>query len=152
MKFLKSLLLKIKAKKTLKTYQSPLIVTIITLLVINLLILVVASLIAFIVDTNKYDKYFFNGNYFEALVTSIKWMIAPNTITSYNVHEYLTMLILAVVIITIEMVLFSGAIIAMVTTSLRNYIDKKSKARGKILVSDHFVILNWNSKVPDIIF
>ena len=151
MKFLKSLLLKIKAKKTLKTYQSPLIVTIITLLVINLLILVVASLIAFIVDTNKYDKYFFNGNYFEALVTSIKWMIAPNTITSYNVHEYLTMLILAVVIITIEMVLFSGAIIAMVTTSLRNYIDKKSKARGKILVSDHFVILNWNSKVPDII-
>ena len=29
------------------------------------------------------------------------------------------------------MVLFSGAIIAMVTTSLRNYIDKKSKARGK---------------------
>lgn len=151
MKFLKSLLLKIKAKKTLKTYQSPLIVTIITLLVINLLILVVASLIAFIVDTNKYDKYFFNGNYFEALVTSIKWMIAPNTITSYNVHEYLTMLILAVVIITIEMVLFSGAIIAMVTTSLRNYIDKKSKARGKILISDHFVILNWNSKVPDII-
>ena len=152
MKRLKSLLLKLKAKKTLKTYQKPLLVTIITLLVINFIILFVGSIIAYIIDNNLYDKELFNGKYLEAFVTSIKWMISPNTIMNYKTHENLEILILAVVIVVIEMVLFSGAIVAMVTTSLRNFIDKKSKAKGKILVSNHFVILNWNSKVPDMIY
>lgn len=151
MKFLKSLFLKFKAKKTLKTYQNPLIVTIITLLLINFIILMIGAFVAYIIDSKYYDNRFFDGKYLGALVTSIKWMIAPNTIISYDVHEELSMLILAVVIVVIEMVLFSGAIVAMVTTSLRKYIDKKSQAKGKIYVSNHFVILNWNSKVPDII-
>ena len=151
MKFLKSLFLKLKAKKTLKTYQNPLIVTIITLVLINFLILMIGAFIGYIIDSKYYNNEFFDGRYIGALVTSVKWMIAPNTIISYDVHEHLAMLVLAAVVVVIEMVLFSGAIIAMVTTSLRKYIDKKSQAKGKILVSNHFVILNWNSKVPDII-
>ena len=151
MKFLKSLFLKLKAKKTLKTYQNPLIVTIITLVLINFLILMIGAFIGYIIDSKYYNNEFFDGRYIGALVTSVKWMIVPNTIISYDVHEHLAMLVLAAVVVVIEMVLFSGAIIAMVTTSLRKYIDKKSQAKGKILVSNHFVILNWNSKVPDII-
>ena len=152
MKRLKSLFLKLKAKRVLKTYQRPLLVTIITLLVINLIILVVASIIAYVLDNKLYNQEVFNGKYLEALVTSFKWMISPNTITQYKTHENLELLVLAAVVIVIEMVLFSGAIIAMVTTSVRNFIDKKSKAKGKILVNNHFVILNWNSKVPDMIY
>ncbi len=152
MKHLKSLLLKIKAKKTLKTYQSPLLVTIVTLLVINFIILIIGSVIALIIDNNLYNQANFNGKYLEAFVTSIKWMISPNTIMNYKTHENLELLVLAAVIVVVEMVLFSGAIVAMVTTSLRNFIDKKSKAKGKILVDNHFVILNWNSKVPDMIY
>ena len=152
MKRLKSLFLKLKAKRVLKTYQRPLLVTTITLLVINLIILVVASIIAYVLDNKLYNQEVFNGKYLEALVTSFKWMISPNTITQYKTHENLELLVLAAVVIVIEMVLFSGAIIAMVTTSVRNFIDKKSKAKGKILVNNHFVILNWNSKVPDMIY
>lgn len=152
MKRIKSLLLKLKAKKAIKTYQSPLLVTIITLLIINFIILFIGSLIAFILDNNLYNQENFNGAYLEAFVTSVKWMISPNTIMNYKNHENLELLILAIIIVVIEMVLFSGAIVAMVTTSLRNFIDKKSKAKGKILVNNHFVILNWNSKVPDMIY
>lgn len=142
MKYLKSLLLKIKAKKTLKTYQRPLLVTIITLIIINFIILLVGALIALIIDNNLYNSSVFNGKYLEAFVTSIKWMISPNTIMNYKTHENLELLVLAAIVVVVEMVLFSGAIVAMVTTSLRNFIDKKSKAKGKILVDNHFVILN----------
>ena len=152
MKYLKSLFLKIKAKKTLKTYQRPLLVTIITLIIINFIILLVGALIALIIDNNLYNSSVFNGKYLEAFVTSIKWMISPNTIMNYKTHENLELLVLAAIVVVVEMVLFSGAIVAMVTTSLRNFIDKKSKAKGKILVDNHFVILNWNSKVPDMIY
>ena len=43
-------------------------------------------------------------------------------------------------------------IIATVTTALRTFIDKKSRAKGKIIVDNHFVILNWSSKVPEMIY
>ena len=46
MKFLKSIFLKLKAKKTLKTYQKPLLVTLLTLLLINFIILAIAAIIA----------------------------------------------------------------------------------------------------------
>ena len=151
MKFLKSIFLKLKAKSTLKTYQKPLLVTLLTLLIINFIILAIAAIIAFAIDNNNYDGALFGGNFAAAFVTAVKWMIAPNSILSYDTDK-LSIMVLAAVVIVIEMVLFSGAIVAMVTTSLRSYIDKKSKAKGKIILSNHFVILNWNSKVPDIIF
>lgn len=152
MKFLKSLFLKLKARTTLRTYQKPLMVTLIVLIIVNFLILFVGSTIAFIFDNAYYNQEFFNGRYIEAFVTSLKWMISPNSIINYDAHKNLRMLILAAVVVVIEMVLFSGAIIAIVTTSLRKYIDTKSKAKGKIILNNHFVILNWSSKVPDIIY
>lgn len=151
MKFLKSIFLKLKAKKTLKTYQKPLLVTLLTLLLINFIILAIAAIIAFAIDNNNYNGALFGSNFAAAFVTSVKWMIAPNSILSYDTDK-LSIMVLAAVVIVIEMVLFSGAIVAMVTTSLRSFIDKKSKAKGKIILSNHFIILNWNSKVPDIIF
>jgi hypothetical protein len=151
MKFLKSLFLKIKAKSTMQTYQKPLLVTLLSLLIINFIILFIVSLIAFGIDNNKYEANFFEGRFAVAFVTAIKWMIAPNSILEYDTN-HLSMMVLAAVTIVVEMVLFSGAIVAIVTTSLRSYKDKKSKAKGKIVLSNHFVILNWNSKVPDIIF
>ena len=151
MKFLKSIFLKLKAKKTLKTYQKPLLVTLLTLLIINFIILAIAAIIAFAIDNNNYNGALFGSNFAAAFVTAVKWMIAPNSILSYDTDK-LSIMVLAAVVIVIEMVLFSGAIVAMVTTSLRSFIDKKSKAKGKIILSNHFIILNWNSKVPDIIF
>ena len=151
MKFLKSFFLKLKAKKTLKTYQKPLLVTLLTMLFINVLVLLIGAAIGMAIDRNYFNQEFFSGSFLAAFIGTVKWMISPNSLTTMNVHDHLPMMVLAIVIIVIGMVLFSGAIIATVTTALRAYIDKKSHAKGKILVEDHFVILNWNSKVPDMI-
>ena len=149
MKKLKSLFLKIKSKTTLKTYQMPLLVTILNLLFINVIVLIVAAIIAINLDsTGKY----FEGNFFKAFITAIKWMISVNSINTYDVNEDLKIMVLAVVVIAIGMVLFSGAIIATLTAAIRAFIDKKSKAKGKIDVDNHFLILNYNSKVPDIVY
>ena len=152
MKFLKSLFLKIKSRTTLRTYQKPLLITIIALLLIDIAILLIASSIGFVLDNVYYEQEFFHGRFIEAFVTSIKWMISPNSIIYYDAHKNLRMLILASIVVVIEMILFSGAIIAMVTTSLRKYIDIKSRAKGKIVLNDHFVILNWSSKVPEVVY
>ena len=156
MKRLKSLLAKIKAKATLTTYQKPFFVTILTLLIINLFVLVLASLAALILDQyTSYDN--FSGNFFSAFGSALTWMISPNSINTLigktdSIADNIQVIILAVIVIATEMILFSGAIIATLTAAIKGFIDKKSQAKGKILLNNHFVILNWNSKVPDMIY
>ena len=152
MKSLKSLFLKLKAKKTLRTYQQPLLITLITLLLVNLTVLVIGSILALVIDSQYYSNSFFGGSFLSAFITNVKWMISPNSLIMLNVSDNRMMLLLAIVIVIIGMVLFSGAIIATVTTALRGFIDRKSRAKGKIYVANHFVILNWSSKVPEMIY
>ena len=152
MKKLKSLFLKFKAKKTLRTYQKPLAVTLLTLLLINIAVLCIGSVIALILDVQYYGSQFFEGRFLYAFITNATWMISPNTLTKLEVGSNKLMMVLAIIIVILGMILFSGAIIATVTTALRTFIDKKSKAKGKIIVNNHFVILNWNSKVPEMIY
>ena len=152
MKFLKSLFLKFKAKKTLRTYQRPLAITLITLLLINIAVLAIGSILALVIDAHYYDNSMFDHSFLSAFITNVKWMISPNSLIMLNVSDNRMMLLLAIVIVIIGMVLFSGAIIATVTTALRTFIDKKSRAKGKIIVNNHFVILNLSSKVPEMVY
>ena len=149
MKKIKSIFLKMKAKRTLKTYQRPLYMTIMTLLGINLVVLILASFMGLIIDAD-----YFEHNFFNAFAHALSCMISANTITKLMdiISTNLGVVILSAIVIAIEMVLFSGAIIATLTTAVRSFIDKKSKARGKLELEKHFVILNWNAKVPDIVY
>ena len=152
MKFLKSLFLKLKAKKTLRTYQQPLLSTLGTLLIINLIVLCVGAGIALLIDNHYYDNSFFGGSFLSAFITNARWMISPNSLTLLDVNENRMLMLLAIIVVIIGMILFSGAIIATVTTALRAFIERKSRAKGKIIVNNHFVILNWSSKVPEMIY
>ena len=155
MKFLKSLFLKIKAKRTLRTYQQPLLVTLATLFFINIVVLFIGAAIALSVDEHYYGGTFYgweSDRYFIALIANVKWLVTPNSLAQLSERDQKMMMIPAITIVIIGMILFSGAIIATVTTALRTFIDKKSKAKGRIIVNNHFVILNWSSKVPEMIY
>jgi hypothetical protein len=142
----------LKAKKTLRTYQKPLLITLLTLLLINVAVLCIGSAIALGLDAAYYENGFFKHSFLSAFITNARWMISPNSLTLLDVGENRMMMVLAVIVVILGMILFSGAIIATVTTALRTFIDKKSKAKGQIIVNNHFVILNWNSKVPEMIY
>lgn len=152
MKKLKSFFLKLKAKKTLRTYQKPLLITLVTLLLINITVLCIGSAIALVLDATYYKNEFFQHSFLSAFITNARWMISPNSLTLLDVGDNRMMMVLAIIVVILGMILFSGAIIATVTTALRTFIDRKSKAKGQIMVNNHFVILNWNSKVPEMIY
>ncbi|MBR4237278.1 hypothetical protein IKQ02_02450 [bacterium] len=147
MKKIKSFISKLRSKATIKTYQRPLAITLITMLVINFMLVFIAAGVALTLDDGGAQ---FGGSYFKALGEAFKWMLTPNSINNLQGAD-LKIIVLAVVVIAIGMVLFSGAIIATLTAAIKSYIDNKSQARGALDIEDHFVILNWNSKVPDMI-
>ena len=83
MKFFKSLFLKLKAKKTLRTYQQPLLVTLATLLFINIIVLFIGAAIALSVDEHYYGGDFYgweDDRYFIALIATVKWLVTPNSL------------------------------------------------------------------------
>ena len=126
MKKIKSIITKMRTRATIRTYQKPLLTTIVTLLLINFAVLFIAAGIAVSVDTGGSQ---FGGNYLRALGESFKWMLTPNSINNLTGAD-IKVLVLAAVVIAIEMVLFSGAIIATLTAArdaVRQINSKNSK-------------------------
>lgn len=146
---LKSLFFKIKSKRTIKTYQRPLLITIIDFLIISLVVIVIAAVLGMVIDPAYKDH-----NFFKFITHFLSCMLTANTITKLldDIDEHMGVVLLSIVVIAAELVLFSGAVIATLTAAVKAYIDKKGNAKGKMLLEKHFVILNWNSKVPDILY
>ncbi len=112
------------------------------MVLLNLAILSVAAVIALFID-DSFDGFidaFANG--------SLKWMLTPNAILSITNPKTL---ILAVVVLVIGLILFSGTIIALTTNAIKEYFQKKKSGSGKIILSRHIVIINWNNKVPELV-
>ena len=133
---------KARSKISIKTYKRPQLFIILMMLMINIIILLVAAIIALIIDddfTSLLDA-FANG--------SLKWMLTPNAIL---LIENPNTLMLAVIVLIIGMILFTGTIIALTTNAIKDYFQKKKSGSGKLLLEHQIVILNWNHKVPDLV-
>ncbi len=142
MKKLKARLLKARSLVSIKTYKRPMLFVIILMIIINIIILCIAAFIAMLIDDSftSFIDAFANG--------SLKWMLTPNAILEL---ENPNTLFLAACVLVIGMVLFTGTIIALTTNLIKDYFQKKKSGSGKIYLSDHIVILNWNNKVPELV-
>jgi hypothetical protein len=112
------------------------------MLLINIIILCIAAVIALIIDDtfSSFLDAFANG--------SLKWLLTPNAILDI---ENPNTLFLAAIVLVVGMVLFTGTIIALTTNLIKEYFQKKKSGSGKIFLSNHIVILNWNNKVPELV-
>ena len=131
-----------KSLISIKTYKRPLIYIIMLMIFINLVILSISALIALSIDENytSFIDAFANG--------SVKWMLTPNAILDIENPQTLA---LSVVVLITGLILFSGTIIALTTNAIKDYIQKKNSGSGKIILDQHIIILNWNSKVPELV-
>ena len=142
MKSIKKQIQRTKSFISIKTYKRPLIYVIMFMVLLNLVILIIAAVIALAIDDSFQGFFdaFFNG--------SLKWMLTPNAILTITNPKLLA---LAVVILLTGLILFSGTIIALTTNAIKDYFQSKKENSGKIELNDHVVILNWNSKVPELV-
>lgn len=141
-KKLKSRFAKLKASISIQTYKRPMVFLISIMVLINIIILWIAAIIAYQID----DSF---SSVLDALTNgSLKWMLTPNAILTI---ENPKTMVLAVSVLIIGLILFSGTIIALTTNALKDYFQKKQTGGGKIILEDHIAILNWNNKVPELV-
>ncbi len=141
-KKLKAKLVKMRSLVSIKTYKRPTLFVILTMVLINIVILCIAAEIALLIDDSftSFLDAFANG--------SLKWLLTPNAILQIE-NPYT--LFLAVIVLIIGMVLFTGTIIALTTNLIKEYFQKKKSGSGKVYLTNHIVVLNWNNKVPELV-
>ncbi|MBQ7547237.1 MAG: hypothetical protein IJT41_09765 [Clostridia bacterium] len=59
--------------------------------------------------------------------------------------------IACLLIILIGMIIFTGALIGYITNAFSRFIDNINAGRRRLYLSDHIVILNWNTRASEII-
>lgn len=62
-----------------------------------------------------------------------------------------TVVIVCLAIIFIGMISFTGAVIGYITNYISNFIENSNTGARKLHVSDHVVILNWNTRASEIV-
>lgn len=144
MKHIKSFFRKIQSKMTVSMNKRPLVITLVFLLSLNIVIMLVSAILATKIAPNSYD------NFISGVIAAITWIFSANSINNLP-EKTLPLYVLCGVTIVVGIVLFTGTIIATTTNALKDFFAKKSNAKGKLILDDHLVILNWNSKVPDMI-
>lgn len=59
--------------------------------------------------------------------------------------------IVCLLIVVIGMISFTGAVIGYITNYISNFIEDSNAGNHRLLLSNHFVILNWNSRALEIV-
>ena len=141
-KKIKARLIKARSLVSIKTYKQPTLFVILLMIFINIIILCIAAFIALLIDDSftGFIDAFANG--------SLKWLLTPNAILEIDNPNTL---FLAVIVLIVGMVLLTGTIIALTTNLIKEYFQKKKSGSGKIYLSNHIVVLNWNNKVPELV-
>ncbi|MBQ9428077.1 MAG: hypothetical protein IJU41_00885 [Clostridia bacterium] len=63
----------------------------------------------------------------------------------------ITIAVICLSIIVIGMVSFTGAVIGYVTNTISSFIDNSNSGVRKLRISNHLVVLNWNTRASEII-
>ena len=144
MKKLKQRLRNARALISIQTHKRPRVFVIATMVMINIAVLLIAAFMAQIIAPKAFDSYF------HALTSgSIVWLLTPNSILAIEGSPQLV--VLATIVFIVGLVLFSGTIIALTTNAIKDYFQNRETGSGKIRLENHIVILNWNSKVPELV-
>ena len=92
--------------------------------------------------------------FFESAFYTISMILDAGCI-SYVVQEIgpenVAIALICLGIVIIGMISFTGAVIGYITNYISSFIEASNSGNHKLLMSNHFVILNWNSRALEIV-
>ena len=118
-------------------YSHPYLVIFNILVIYNVaLILLFSLLLAYLKDGTVTSDNYLEAVQYCAIYTMNSgdiWSDAPTSV-----------IILKIIIQTVQMITFSGALIGLATSMLQNLFNRRIHNVGKIKLKNHYVILNWS--------
>ena len=133
---------------SIKVSQQPGQVVLFAILVFNLLFFLVGALVIMLLAGQN------EMSFFEALYCTVTMILDAGCIEAVvgdvGAAGYVIPII-CVGIVIIGMITFSGAVIGYVTNYISGFIENSNSGNTSLNVSEHVIILNWNSRASEII-
>jgi len=130
---------KINNTWTIVKSRHPIFTAVLMILFCAMLLVLILSGVLTMVDSNI--------KFYEALKTIFTYHTGTASANNPNNAIFIVRLIT----IISGTLLFSGTIISIMTTLIRNYITNRDGARGRLRLSNHLLILCYNREVPAIL-
>ena len=147
---MKRYLSKFKEWWSIKWAQKPQGMLLLTLVIMNVLLIVIASCVISLLSVTGTEHM----NVIEAAFCTITMILDAGCI-QYVVADVGTAGVILVVfclfVIILGMLSFTGSLIGYITNLFSNKIETADSGRRPLKISDHIIILNWNSRASEII-
>lgn len=131
-------------KLTVFWYSHPRLAIALLLIIVNLLVIFLFTGILSLISGNPFSS--------ELAYIFTFTMSADGIYDFINSNEDLACFIIKIVLVIVQMIIFSGALIGFTTDILQSTMDKALNNVGKIKLENHYVFLNWSSIGPRIIY
>lgn len=141
---------RIKEKISLFIIKNPRGAILLTIIGLNVIILLFSSLIInLLMRKSVGDIGFWNTIYYTLGMILDAGMI-ENVVSDVGTAN-VVLVIICLIVIIIGSISFTGAIIGYVTNYISSFIENANSDSRKIVISNHTVILNWNSRASEIV-
>lgn len=141
---------KLKEWISVQSVKNPGKVVLATILLFNIVVLLAGAFIISSLSLSGTEKM----GFLEAAFCTITMILDAGCI-SFVVEDIgqsgVFTVVICLTIIIIGMVSFTGAVIGYVTNYISGFIENANAGSKKLHMSDHFVILNWNTRASEII-
>ena len=141
---------KIREWFSIQLVKNPGRVVLFSILFFNIIFFIVSALIIRSLSLSGTEKM----GFFEAAFYTVTMILDAGCIQfviSDIGQSGVAVAIVCLAIIVIGMVSFTGAVIGYVTNTISSFIDNSNSGKKKLRISNHLVILNWNTRASEII-
>ena len=144
------MLRKIRERINIFAVKNPSQTILLGILVLNILLFAIAAcIISLLAPKSLGHTGFWTSVYYTVCMVldagCIEYVIADIGEAS------VALIIVCILTVLIGMITFTGAVVGYVTNYISNFIDNSKSGIRALKVSDHTVILNWNSRASEII-
>ncbi|MDE5768878.1 MAG: hypothetical protein K2H82_05780 [Oscillospiraceae bacterium] len=114
------------------------------IILVNILSVMLSSLLLLFLPENK------DRNFLEMMRFAFTLMINPSG--RYQYSDYPISLIITTVVVLLGMISLTGGTVGYITNVINQILEKSAHHKNKLRISNHIVILNYNHKVPSLIY
>ncbi len=141
---------KIRETISLLIIKKPRGIILLSIIALNVLIILLSGLLINCLMRNTAGDMGFAQTIYYTIAMMLDAGMIESIVTDVGTTSFFLVVVCLIVII-VGSITFTGAVIGYVTNYISNFIENANSDSRKILISDHTVILNWNSRASEII-
>ena len=135
---------KLKNKLTVRAENNPGVFMFLLIIAVNLAFVALSTLLLVFLPENK------GRGFGEMIRFAFTLMVNPSG--RYQYSDYPISLIITTVVVLLGMISLTGGTVGFITSIITSVLERSTSTRRHLRLKKHIVILNYNHKVPSIIY